>query len=598
MLNWSIRFFICNIFIVIMVGLFLVAKQLFKRSLSNRLQYNLWFLMLALLAVPFLPLRPLGFMQIFSWFECLKSSSSYDSEVAQQIAANLNQANSMNWMNDFNISVSREAPSIIGLLLLTVWLIGILFMIILLIRTYIRLNRLKHSALPLQNKEIHVLYNRCKQEMNLHKHIPVYSTAFLKSPVMVGLFKPRIYLPIHLISDYNTNDMRYMLLHELQHYKHKDALANHLMNLVCIVYWFNPIVWYALKEMRNDREVACDTSVLQMLSENDYEDYGNTLINFAEKLSLSPFPFTSGISGNITQMKRRILNIAFYESPSFGKKIKGMIAFGMIAVLLFGLAPALYIYAAEEEYYQFNEIEKTISYIDLTSYFEGYDGSFVLYDSDYGVWEIYNKDYAAMRISPNSTYKIYDALLGLESGIITQEQSQMTWNKEDYPFEAWNADQDLYSAMQNSVNWYFQSIDAQVGMSMVKDYIQKIGYGNQNITGNLSSYWMESSLKVSPIEQVELLRKLYRNDFHFASENIQAVKDSICLSTSPEGSIYGKTGTGQVDGKNINGWFIGYIEKSGHTYFFATNIQNETNANGTAATKITLSILSDLQIWK
>ena len=79
----------------------------------------------------------------------------------------------------------------------------------------------------------------------------------------MGLLKPCIYLPIHLISDYNESDMRYMLLHELQHYNHKDAVASYLMNLAGVIYWFNPLVWYALKEMRNDREVACDTSVLK-----------------------------------------------------------------------------------------------------------------------------------------------------------------------------------------------------------------------------------------------------------------------------------------------------------------------------------------------
>lgn len=138
----------------------------------------------------------------------------------------------------------------------------------------------------------------------------------------MGLLKPCIYLPIHLISDYNESDMRYMLLHELQHYNHKDAVASYLMNLAGVIYWFNPLVWYALKEMRNDREVACDTSVLKMLEEDAYEDYGNTLINFAEKVSLTPFPFAAGLGGNMKQMKRRIINIASYEKPTFIKRVK------------------------------------------------------------------------------------------------------------------------------------------------------------------------------------------------------------------------------------------------------------------------------------
>lgn len=59
-----------------------------------------------------------------------------------------------------------------------------------------------------------------------------------------------------------------------------------------------------------------------------------------------------------------------------------------------------------------------------------------------------------------------------------------------------------------------------------------------------------------------------------------------------------KTGTGRVNGQDINGWLIGFVENADNTYFFATNIQREKQATGEKATEITLSILSDLNIWK
>ena len=77
-----------------------------------------------------------------------------------------------------------------------------------------------------------------------------------------------------------------------------------------------------------------------------------------------------------------------------------------------------------------------------------------------------------------------------------------------------------------------------------------------------------------------------------------AVKDSICLSSSDAGTFYGKTGTGRVDGQDVNGWFIGYIETADNTYFFATNIGADSDATGGNATEITMSILSDMNIWK
>ena len=593
-----IRFFLCNVFISGIIGILLLVKRIFKNSLSSRMQYNLWFLLLGLLAVPFIPFRFIGLPQIFSWLGSLRSSPSSGAGTNITGTAEAVTTGNTNWMNNFTLSVNSETPSIAGYILLGIWIVGILAMIILVIKSSLRLRSLEKSALPLQNQEVRRLYHRCLEEMGIHRDIPVYSTAFLKSPIIVGLLKPCIYLPIHLISDYDESDMRYMLLHELQHYKHKDAVASYLMNLAGVIYWFNPLVWYALKEMRNDREVACDTSVLKMLEEDAYEDYGNTLINFAEKVSLTPFPFAAGLGGNMKQMKRRIINIASYEKPTFMKRIKGMTTFMLTAVLLLGFAPFISTYAADGSHYQWDSSSENVSYVDLSTYFGEYEGSFVLYDLENDAWSIHDMEHATLRVAPNSTYKIYDALFGLEEEIITPENSFIAWNGETYPFEAWNADQTLQSAMNSSVNWYFESVDEQLGAANISNYIEEIGYGNENISGDFSTYWMESSLKISPIEQVELLTRLQNNSLGFAPENINAVKDAICLSSSDAGTFYGKTGTGRVDGQDVNGWFIGYIETVDNTYFFATNIGADSDATGGNAAEITMSILSDMNIWK
>ena len=634
MADFGIRFFLCNILICAVIGMLLMAKQALRKHLTSRMQFNLWFLLLGLLAVPFLPIRPVQFSHIFLWLDRLKNAASPNMETVAETAVIVNASGTTRQINDFALSVSSKTPSIVGLILFGIWLIGIFAMLLLVIKSKARLNNLKKTALPLQSREVRMLYGNCLSELKIKRDIPIFSTAFLKSPIVVGLFKPCIYVPIHLISDFHINaerqacpreykgmpggcfnaaDMRYMLLHELQHYKHKDAIAGYLMNFFGILYWFNPLAWYALKEMRNDREVACDTSVLKMLNESDYEDYGKTLINFAEKVSLTPFPFAAGISGTMRQMQKRILNICSYQKPSAWKKIKGAGIFAIIAIMLLGLTPMLSTYASEQSYYKWNVSPEKIDLIDLSAYFNGYEGSFVLYDLKSDAWSIYDMDHATLRTAPNSTYKIYDALFGLEEGIITPQDSLMAWNGINYPFEAWNTDQDLHSAMQSSVNWYFQEIDAQLDTSTLRSYIKEIGYGNENINSDLSSYWMQSTLKISPVEQVELLTDLYNNDFGFAPENVNAVKDSICLSSSslpnaiegcPQGvtseneSFYGKTGTGRVNDNDINGWFIGYLETADNTYFFATNIQSTENATGSHASEISFSILSNMGIWK
>ncbi len=593
----AIHFFICNIFISVIIGIILLARRTFLKNSPPRLKYSLWFVLPILMAAPFLKLKMPGFLQLLGKFFNIKNvlNTSKNSGIQTDTGHYLSGGNG--WINDFTISQTNSLLPVLDIILACIWISGILVMAWFFTRGAIKLYHLKQSALPLQNQQAYNLYLACLNEAGIKRKIPIFSTAFLKSPVLSGFIRPQIYLPIHLISEYNATDMRFMLLHELQHYKHKDLLFNAIMNIAGIVYWFNPFVWLAIKEIRTDREIACDTSVLQMLNKDDYLNYGNTLINFAEKISFAPFPFTTGISGNMAQIKKRIINIAAYSPLSFRKKLQNIIIYIIIAAAILSSAPALSIKASSNDHYNFKEDRNNISYINLNHKFNGYTGSFVLYDTNAGIWKIYNMDNAATRISPASTFKIYSALNALETGIIKPGHTQIPWNGEIHYYNTWNKDQTLKPAMQNSVTWYFQELDKKAGLSSIRKFIQKTGYGNQDVTGDASSYWMDSSLKISPIEQVEMLIKLYNNEFNFSPENLALVKDAICLYSGSNGSFYGKTGTLEAGSKNISGWFTGFIEKPGNTYFFATNIQGENHTTGPAATELTFSILSDLNIW-
>lgn len=580
-----------------MIGIILVAKQLFKKHLSSRMQYNLWFIMITLLVVPFLPIGLVGYMQIFSWLTLHGGNTSFNLATANQSIASTTPQSTLNWINDFTISVTKEETASISVPLFCIWILGIFAMILLTRRSYLQLRRIEHSALPLQNKNVYRMFIECKRELGICKNISIYSTAYIVSPFTVGIICPRIYLPIPFISDYNETDCRFMLLHELQHYKHRDSIVNLLMNLANIVYWFNPFVWYALKEMRNDREIACDSSVLNMLDEQDYIKYGETLINFAEKISYSFYSITSGISGNMKQIKKRIVNIASYQTKTPIQKLKGICSYFLIAFILFQLAPILSVYATGEDVYQLKEQNLDISYIDLSSYFDDYQGCFVLYDSSTKSWKVYNKSTAQKRVSPDSTYKIYSALFGLENAYIAPTSTTIRWSGQEYPFTKWNMDQNLKSAFQNSVNWYFQALDQSAGLDNLENFYTHIDYGNHDLSGGISNFWLESSLKISPLEQVELLNKFYTNEFNFKEQNIQTVKNALLLSSNSNGKLYGKTGTGNINGQNINGWFIGFVETPDTIYFFATNIHNTSTASGSTASKITLKILNDQNIY-
>lgn len=162
--NFMIHFFICNIFIGIIIGVLRAVKRLFKNSLTSRMQYNLWFLLLGLLTVPFLPIQAIGFPQIFSWLGQFKHTSA--TKTANVIdAATRTPSGTENWINDFSVSVTQEGASSLNIALFCIWLLGILAMLLFMLKSYFRLNRIEHSALPLQNKEVCRLFADCKKRV-------------------------------------------------------------------------------------------------------------------------------------------------------------------------------------------------------------------------------------------------------------------------------------------------------------------------------------------------------------------------------------------------------------------------------------------------
>ena len=597
MSNWIIHFLISNIFICIFTLVIIGTKKLLKKYLSAATQYHLCFLLFLLLAVPFFPVQIHG-SQLFSWLHFFQTDSGLNSgtDTLSKLTSNT-QNNLLNQVNDFSVSISSRFSGGLNTILFLIWIMGVMIMSVLTLHSLNYVRSIKRSALPLQNQQVKTIYYDCLKELKISHQVPVYSTAFLKSPVLIGIIHPRIYIPIHLISELNPDDMRFMLLHELQHYRHKDTLIGFLMVISNILYWFNPFIWYALKEIHCDRELACDSAVLQMISTDEYQAYGMTLINFAEKLSSFSSPLAVGMSGNFRQMKRRILNIAIFRKETLYQKMRALIIYLVISAVFIGCTPILSIGASTQDVYHFHDTDKNISLLDVSAIFGSYDGSFVLYDNHLDSWKIYNLEEANKRIPPDSTYKIYDALLGLESGIITPEHSSMAWNGEHFSYSAWENDQDLNSAMQNSVNWYFQTMDSQLGLNKIQEFLNEIEYGNQTTSSNLKLYWSDFSLKISPIEQVELLKKFNTNGFHLHSQNVLSVKNAIKIVGTSDGTFYGKTGTGCIDGQDINGWFIGYIETSDNIYYFATNIQSDSNATGKKALEITSAILKKLHIW-
>lgn len=266
--------------------------------------------------------------------------------------------------------------------------------------------------------------------------------------------------------------------------------------------------------------------------------------------------------------------------------MRGNLLAGLLAAWLVWLAPAGASAAG------------MVIWEDLGRYFAGYTGSFVLYDEDRDQYIIYNEAQSEKRLSPCSSFKIYNSLIGLETGVLNQEDAltREKWDGNSYSIPAWNKDQTLATATRDSVVWYFQRLASRIGPDRMQDYLDRLDYGNRDITGGTTTFWLQSSLQISAKEQVEMLRRISSGDSPFSSRNLEIVKRNITLEDADGVRLMGKTGSGYGNNKWLLGWFVGMVERDGKRYFFATNVENGPEANGGKARDITRALLKKLGI--
>lgn len=231
----------------------------------------------------------------------------------------------------------------------------------------------------------------------------------------------------------------------------------------------------------------------------------------------------------------------------------------------------------------------------LATYFKGYQGTFVLLDVKRHTTLRYNPHRAATRFSPCSTFKIPNSLIGLETGVILNENYTIKWNGTQHPIAPWNHDHTLKTAIANSVVWYYQELARRIGVERMRHYVQSVHYGNEDISSGITTFWLSRSLKISANEQVAFLERLVHNRLPFSIRSMNIVKQIMVLSDKGEVTLRGKTGTAGDAKKQIAtmGWFVGYVTRPDNVYIFATNIQGGSNPSGKTARQITERILAD-----
>lgn len=177
------------------------------------------------------------------------------------------------------------------------------------------------------------------------------------------------------------------------------------------------------------------------------------------------------------------------------------------------------------------------------------------------------------RFSPASSFKVPHALIALNAGVLSGPEHVFAWDGQERSVPAWNQDHTLASAIESSVVWYFQRVAPRVGRERFEEALLRFGYGDANIGEDLTRFWLDDSLTVSPMEQARFWRRLHVGELALTDASRDAVLEMTTLAGSDDLVLRGKTGWHPE--LPVGGWFVGSLQGPEGVTCFAVRLTAE-----------------------
>ena len=573
------RLLISSLFHLGIIVILIFIRRFLRDKLSPRYTFCCWYFVAFSLILSLVPINSI------TEFSPLSFTPKHSFEIARTMATN--SGNPIISSDAIEDTVQIVLASPIGnakSAFQIIWLVGMLLMLLFYLGCYAHLLSLKKTAI-LPDLRITSSFLKVNVHFRNKKKVTLLQSSKIVSPISFGIVQPVILFTLD-INNLSDEELEHILLHELVHIHHRDLWGNIIFCIVKMLFWFHPLVWFAFDLMRQDREIYCDWSVLTLLQKDSkYIQYGQTLLNFAAHKG-KQMPLSNGFHQSKKELKARLEQVcSFCPNKIFSPLIGRCITLILIATFLVQIPFTAFCITQSEDYYH-PQYDISIREIDLSDLYENKNGSAVIYDMQEDVYITFNLPEATRRVSPCSTYKIYSALNALESGIITPQNNLLQWDGTDNPFESWNQDHTLNSAMRDSVNWYFQKLNQNSGKGSFESFLREIQYGTTSIGNDPDGYFDGSGIRISVLEQVRLLSKLYRKELPVHPQNVATVLSALAVSSNSTRQVYGKTGTGRIGNQNICGWYIGIVESENKAYTFAFYVYSEDGTEGKDAFNI------------
>lgn len=220
------------------------------------------------------------------------------------------------------------------------------------------------------------------------------------------------------------------------------------------------------------------------------------------------------------------------------------------------------------------------------------EGCFILYDIKNDTSIIFNQPRTVQQFLPASTFKIANSLIALECEVIGDENEIVMWDSVERKVPVWNKDHNLRSGIKYSVVWFYQELARRIGEERMQSWVDKIDYGNMEIGNEIDNFWLVGELRITPMEQLDFLKKFTAGDLPFKKEHIETVKEILIEDHNDRYVFRAKTGWANK-GQPV-GWYVGYINFEGKTYIFVNNIDINSDEDAKARKAIVREIFKEL----
>lgn len=204
--------------------------------------------------------------------------------------------------------------------------------------------------------------------------------------------------------------------------------------------------------------------------------------------------------------------------------------------------------------------------------------TFVLLNGHTNKLTIINKERAVKRISPFSTFKIPNSLIAFETAVVPTIDAAIDYNPNIYLAETWwpkiwlQQQHTIKSAFKYSVVPIYRTIANSIGKKRMQTMLNKFDYGNKDISSGLDNFWLDKSLQISAVEQIEFLRKVHEKSLSLKTSSYEKLNEIMLVEKNKEYLLYAKTGGGQVSKNLAQGWYVGYVISNNTPFYFAFNM--------------------------